>query len=187
MNCAAPAISTLDEGRGDARRHLFVAATLYSDRSSRPVRIRNLSQSGALIEALLVPEAGTAVVLKRGSFQAAGQIVWKTEQKAGIAFSTAISLADWLPRQPGGHQQRVDEIVSSLKQGRQGSESKSTAGVIPDESSLVASIAAFRADLAELGHSLVRDAILVANHPEIQLIDIMLQRLDRITDDLPTA
>jgi hypothetical protein len=41
-----------------------------------------------------------------------------------------------------------------------------------------------KADLTQLGNSLAADMIIVATHAEIQLIDISLQRIDRIKEKL---
>lgn len=179
---ATHAVSTLDESRSDPRNHLFVAATLYSDAGSAPVRIRNMSQSGALIETSAVPDQGAAIMLKRGSLQASGQIIWKVEGKAGIAFSTRVSVADWLSRQGRAHQQQVDEIVSTLRSTRQHdcAHGPSIAG----DTSVDTELQALRADLVLLGNGLARDAILVATHPEVQMVDIALQRIDRIIQQL---
>ena len=179
VNCAEPVLSTLDEGRRHPRSHLFVAATLYWDIGSTPVRIRNMSQYGALIEAQLIPEPGAAVILKRGRLETAGEIAWKAERKAGIALSKSVDVAEWLSRQAGGHQERVDEIVSSLKSGGHPDSASGEANISSD-TTILAELAALRADLAQLGSGLAGDAILVATHPEIQLVDIALQRVDRI-------
>ena len=104
-DCATPALSTLDEGRRHPRSHLFVVATLYSDMGSTPVRIRNMSQYGALIEAQLIPEPGAAVILKRGGLETTGEIAWKADRKAGIALSKSVDVAEWLQRQAGAHQE----------------------------------------------------------------------------------
>ena len=179
VNCAAPIVSTLDEGRRDQRSHLFVAATLYSDAGSAPVRIRNMSQSGALIETPVIPDPGTAVVLKRGGLEAAGRIAWKVEGKAGIAFSARVNVGDWLSRQVRGHQEQVDEIISGLRSGKQ-SGSAADGPSIAGGASIDTELRALRADLVRLGDGLAGDAILVATHPEVQLIDIALQRVDRM-------
>jgi hypothetical protein len=178
MNCATPVFSTLVDGRIDQRSHMFVAATLYSDVGSTPSRIRNMSQSGALIEASAVPQPGTDVILRRGSLQTAGHIIWKVDGKAGIAFSTRVSVDDWLSRQVRGHQDQVDEIVSSLKSGRQLGSATDRASV--SDASIDAELQMLRADLIRLGDGLAGDAILAATHPEVQMIDIALQRIDRI-------
>jgi hypothetical protein len=164
---------------------LFVAATLYSDAGSAAVRVRNMSQSGALIETSVVPDPGTAVVLKRGSLQAPGRIAWEAEGKAGIAFSARVNVGDWLSPQVRGHQEQVDEIISGLRSGKQ-------AGGVADGSSIAgdpsidAELQALRADLVRLGDGLAGDSILVATHPEVQLVDIALQRVDRMIGQLRT-
>lgn len=183
VNCEEPVLSTLDEGRRHPRSHLFVAATLYWDIGSTPVRIRNMSQYGALIEAQNIPEPGAAVILKRGRLEAPGEIAWRVERKAGIALSKSVDVADWLARQVGAHQERVDEIVSSFKSDGQPASAASAANISSD-TAILAELAALRADLAQLGSGLAGDAIMVATHPEIQLVDIALQRVDRIVRQL---
>jgi hypothetical protein len=44
--------------RADIRSNMFVMAVLYCDGCSAPVRIRNLSRSGALIESAVIPPDG---------------------------------------------------------------------------------------------------------------------------------
>ena len=185
VNCTAPAISALDEGRRHPRRHLFVAATLYSDMGAAPVRIRNMSQSGGLIEAPAIPDPGVAILLKRGSLEVAGQIAWRVDRKAGIIFSSAVNVSDWMSRQVR-HQERVDEIVSSLKSGGQPDVTVDAENAFR-VTSIVAELAALRSDLVQLGNGLASDSILVATHPEIQFIDISIQRVDRIAGQLPNT
>ena len=156
-----------------------MAATLYSDAGSAPVRIRNMSQSGALIEASAVPDPGAEVILKRGSLQTGGYIAWKVKGKAGIAFSTRVSVGDWLSRQVRGHQDEVDEIVSNLKAGSPPGSAADGAGVASTPS-IEAELLALRGDLVRLGNGLAGDAILVATHPEVQMLDIALQKIDRL-------
>jgi PilZ domain len=187
MNDVAPAIATLDDGRNHRRTHLFVAATLYSDMGSVPVRIRNMSPSGALIESPNIPEPGIQMILRRGSLQIAGRIAWKAEQKAGIAFASNAYVADWMARQAGLDQERVDQIVADFKaDGRSGNGSSSAAS-LTDDSSLETGLMALRSELAQLGNSLIIDTILVATHPEIQALDVSIQRIDRMIGQLRGA
>lgn len=72
------------EGRRHERIHLFLAAVLHSTAGSCPVHVRNISQTGALIEGSTVPEKGEAMVLKRTGLEATATIVWKASRKAGI-------------------------------------------------------------------------------------------------------
>lgn len=49
-----------------------------------------------------------------------------------------------------------------------------------DPNSALVELTALRSDLVNLGDALVQDIILVATHPEIQLLDIAVQRIDRL-------
>lgn len=184
VNSAASAIASVNEGRRQPRTHLFVAATIYSDAGAAAARIRNMSPSGALIECADIPEPCTAVTLKRGSLHASGQIAWKADQKAGIAFSTTVQVASWMSRQPSSHQAQVDAIVSDFKTGRRVDGQGLAAEVLPGISSMETQLLELHADLAQLGDSLINDLALIATHPEIQILDISVQRLDRMIKQL---
>lgn len=184
LNNVAPAVASPEDGRRQSRTHLFVAATLYSGVESFAVHIRNMSPSGALIESSTIPEPGSSVILKRGSLHCVGKIAWKVERKGGIAFETTVRVADWMSRHPSEQQQRVDEVVSLFRSnGRTAvdSQTASRAG------SIEAELMTLRFDLAKLEADLIGDAILIATHPEIQTLDISLQRIDRLITNLRSA
>ena len=183
VNSTASSIATVDEARSAPRTHLFVAASLLSDAGSAPVNIRNMSQTGALIDSPVIPEVGSAVVLKRGSLQIAGRVAWKAEQKGGVAFCSATCVSDWMSRKAGSGQERVDRIVSDFKAG--GPACGLAAGAdATNGNSFVTELQALRTELTQLGNSLIGDVILIATHPEIQTIDISLQRIDRMIGQL---
>lgn len=169
------------EHRHSTRTHLFVVATLCWNEGSAPVHVRNMSSRGALIEADVLPKPGSRIVLKRGSLEAGGRIAWATSRQAGLAFNAAVRETDWMIRRANAHQDRVDEIVATLKAEAAGSEQ---AGEPPDgprcSVEIETELALLRADLTQLGNGLTADIILVATHPEIQLLDIALQRIERV-------
>lgn len=188
VNNVAPAIGMPDNGRKQSRTHLFVAATLFAEGGSVPVHIRNMSPSGALIESEVLPEPGVKVVLKRGSLHANGCVVWKVERRAGIAFAATVSVADWMSRHPSPQQARIDDLVSSFKSDRRTDIGFSVeANDVSGAASIEAELMTLRSDLAELEAGLIGDTILVATHPEIQIIDISLQRIDRLIAKLDTS
>lgn len=178
MSSAASATTSIDEVRAERRTHLFVAATLCADERSTPVNIRNMSPTGALIESSALPAAGTVVTLKRGSLEIAGRIAWKAGRKGGIAFCSAIRVAQWMSRMSGGDQQRVDKIVSDYKAGTSNAALPAAADGCGD--TVTAELLVLRTELAQLGDDLIGDMALVAAHPEIQTLDIALQRVDRL-------
>lgn len=158
-----------------------MSAALYSDAGSAPVHIRNMSPTGALIEAEFLPEPGSLIVLRRGSLKAAGHIAWQVNRRAGLAFEATVHVADWMARLASSGQDRVDEIVAGFKAGSgrppaPAAPSNDGAGVTTIE----AELATIRANLVALSERLIGDAIVAATHPEIQTLDITLQRIDRV-------
>ena len=176
VNLTAPNLADDADGRRQPRTHLFVVATLSADSNTAPVRVRNISPSGALLESCHLPEPGTKLMLKRGSLRVSGRIAWKASSKAGIRFDSPIFVADWLSQKVSAQQGQVDELVSSLKSGSGPARAQENQSPETVELELMM----LRAELLALGNALVGDPILVATHPEIQALDIGLQRIDRI-------
>jgi len=66
--------AALQELRVESRSNIFVMATIYAPGGSTPVRVRNMSRTGALVEAPVLPAAGSRVRLSRGSLTVVGDI-----------------------------------------------------------------------------------------------------------------
>ena len=176
MDSAISSLSEATEQRHSSRTHLFVMATLCWSAGTTPVHIRNMSAKGALIESALLPRPGSPVVLKRGSLEVGGRVAWSAVRQAGLAFGALVNVPDWITKRASAHQERIDEIVAQLK-----------AQELPEDDAIGMATATpaeqlrlLRSDLVQLGNALAADVILVATHPEIQLVDIALQRVDRI-------
>jgi len=64
------------------------------------VKLRNLSESGALVEALVeggeLPEEGSAAVFERDGFRVKCTLVWVEGRYAGVAFARALKPQDVL-------------------------------------------------------------------------------------------
>lgn len=104
-----------DEARFAPRTNMFIAAVLRGPNGSCPVRIRNLSRSGALIEAPVLPPQGSAVQLVRSDFRVAGEIVWRAGSRCGLRLDSAIIVADWMANPANRHQGVVDTMVAKIK------------------------------------------------------------------------
>ena len=140
-----------------------------------------MSPTGALVEGASLPEPGTIVTIKRGRLQATGQMVWKQDRRAGIAFRSYLHVAEWMARQESAPQSLVDEAISEIRA------MPSTVPVpTPSRTSLPieAELQQLKEELSRLGNLLIGDVVLVATHPEIQTLDISLQRIDRIAEAL---
>ena len=181
MHCAPNDQIQLPNLRQSPRTHLLVIATLRSNGGSTPVHIRNMSARGAQIEAPDLPERDTSVVLKRGSLEISGRMAWSSRNRAGIAFDALVHVPAWMARQSNRQQDLVDEVVSALRY------STTAAAVCRDiEGELTGigfverELALLQADLSQLGNLLIADVIVAATHPEIQLLDVAIQRIERI-------
>jgi len=78
--------------RRSSRRHrALLSATLVTTTGDQPVRLRDLSSTGALIEGEILPAAGTDVVVRRGGFEAFATVAWSKGKRAGIEFDEPLS------------------------------------------------------------------------------------------------
>ena len=103
------------DNRAEGRSNVFLTAALETGTGSTPVRIRNLSSVGALVDGAAFPPAGAKVRLFRGPLKADGEIVWQEKINCGIRFDHAINVIDWVQRPGHSAQQRVDGIVAAIR------------------------------------------------------------------------
>ena len=101
--------------RSEDRSNVFLAAALEGDSKVHPVRIRNLSTSGALVEGAGLPVVGSCIRLRRGTLQVEGDLAWQNASQAGLNFSSPIRVADWIRRIGHEPQQSIDRIVQTIR------------------------------------------------------------------------
>jgi hypothetical protein len=175
--------------RRDERTHLFLVATLSTGQTSVAVRVRNLSPTGALVEAQGLPPAGSEVVLRRGALEARGKVAWAGAGRAGMSLAAPVAVSAWLPTRESARQSVVDQVAFGVKRGGPSSAVSATAdphALSPEAA--IADLVRLRAELDRLGDLLAQDAAVVAAHPDIQLFDIAVQRIARIIEALrPTV
>ena len=172
--------ATRAQQRAEMRSNMFVAAMLYGGDGSVTVRIRNMSQGGALIECSQAPPEGAPVRLTRGSLSADGHVAWARDNRAGIAFGGAVAVADWLPRgNKATAQQRVDAMIHACRTGAAAPTDAPAGPGVADE---------IRKQLLEFGDALnlaaaelAADPAVAANHPlALQTLDVTTQRLEKV-------
>ena len=161
------------------RSSLYLAASLYCDGSVYPVKIRNISSAGALIEcpATLVPDS--LVQLVRGSLTAPGVVAWSEGGRCGLSFSTSFNVEQWVVTPKNGDQQRVDEVVRLVRSGI-GQLAAAGAASSPlrtrPEDRLSADLRRAFELLGSLGDRRARDGVVVAQYAaELQKLDIAMQ------------
>ncbi|QIK77705.1 PilZ domain-containing protein [Sphingomonas piscis] len=79
---------------------MLLAATIELGATSIPVKLRNLSEQGALIEGPRLPLEGSDVLFRRNELEVAGRIAWVSGKQAGIAFAAPLSTQDVLRNVP---------------------------------------------------------------------------------------
>ena len=182
--------SATPEDRRDERTHLFVIGTLYFGRSSAPVRVRNLSATGALIEGTSLPHVGTEIILRRGDLKASGIAVWVASGRAGLSFKSPVAVSSWLPTKEPSRQRHIDRFVFGLKHAGLAA---NVAHALPIEGAglsmpaVVAGLERLQAELGQLADKLAQDVVLVATHPEVQFLDEAAQRIGKIVQAIQAA
>jgi hypothetical protein len=76
------------------RSPVFFAASLQVGPLSLDVRLRNLSEGGAMIESDELPLPGSEVVVRRKDNRMGGRVAWVAGSHAGIQFECAVKPAE---------------------------------------------------------------------------------------------
>ena len=171
------------EGRIERRTNMFVMASLVADAGSGPVKMRNLSAHGALVEGAVLPRAGSRFRLYRGELSIWGKVVWSDHGRAGLRFDSLAIVSDWLPRaQTNVAQQRIDDMISQMKTGRRSSApSRAPIPVKEDASITPGDLYRLKEAIESLAEDLAEDPSLVERFAsKLQTLDIVAQTLDKL-------
>ena len=92
--------SIAPQTRRSPRSNVLLSATVELGSASFQVKLRNLSEQGALIEGKDLPLEGCEVIFKRNDLSVPGRIAWVNGAQAGIAFSSPLATQDVLRNVP---------------------------------------------------------------------------------------
>lgn len=168
----------LVESRGIARTNLFVMATIYVGRRVLPVKIRNISDAGAMVEGPSLPVELEDVILARGSLTGTARVRWTAHGRAGLIFTSPVDATQWLPHAAQTGQQRVDHYVQQLKEQRPPGRVP-----VPETSGCpsVSELLAMKTAVEDLAADLAEDPNVIARHVnKLQTLDIVAQALTRL-------
>jgi hypothetical protein len=101
--------------RADIRSNVFLSATLAAPGGTLPVRIRNISPTGALLDGAALPPEGAPIHLRRGSLTVDGEVVWQKKGLCGLRFAAEVIVNDWVRRTEHKGQARVDEMIAIVR------------------------------------------------------------------------
>jgi hypothetical protein len=109
------ALAAESDKRSQNRSNVFLTASLVSGAEQHPVRVRNLSARGALLDGRSLPPAGARIRLIRAGLSADGEVAWQAHGHAGIRFTGEINVDSWVRGIGHAGQLRVDKTVASLR------------------------------------------------------------------------
>jgi hypothetical protein len=78
--------SSMMKNRRSRRSPVLLTATVEVAGVAAPVRLRNLSEEGALIEGERLPLEGTTTFFERNELRLKSRVVWVQGRYAGVAF-----------------------------------------------------------------------------------------------------
>lgn len=159
-----------ENSRAASRSNVFLTGVLDHDGSTYPVRVRNISRLGALLEGKDLPAAGPCVYLRRGHLFALGEIAWDDGDWRGIRFAQEVDVERWIRRPEHPGQRNVDEVIADLRLSKKptGAPSTSTASMLTELAS----------ELSAISERLVSTSALTVDFgEELIRLDTLAQRL----------
>ena len=106
--------TNITQNRQSRRSNVLLAATIEVSGSALPVKLRNLSTEGALIDGDDLPIEGSEVLFRRNEIKVKSRVAWVSGKQAGIAFHRPIPQEDVLRNIPSPRHR------APLKFGRSG-------------------------------------------------------------------
>lgn len=96
--------SSLSQNRRSRRSPVLLTATIYVAGVPVTVKLRNLSEEGALIESDRPPPEGAETYFERNDMRLKSRIVWVQGKYAGVAFNTPLKREEVLRQIPAPKQ-----------------------------------------------------------------------------------
>lgn len=174
------------DGRREPRTNMFVLAMIHSAAGSSPVKIRDMSRHGALIEAPTIPPVGSHVRLCRSSLSLSGRVVWIKDGRAGLLFEGAASVSEWLPRKVPPGQQLADRLFQEKREkGNVSKVSRASSAVVEPATVTALEVASLRRAIESLAEDLADDTAVLAKHgPKLQTLDLAAQILGKLAREI---
>jgi hypothetical protein len=178
-----------------SRTNLLLSGTIEARDIRSSVRIRNLSETGALLEGAVLPKVGEHLVLRRLDLEIGATVIWSASSRCGVTFLGSISVdnwraGSWVAPRLSEKQKEVDRIQSAIRAGKL----ESLHTVIPEPAAQTTMFTDKRiADellgvqqlLEKMGDQLSDDAAVVQRHSlTLQSFDQACQSLGRLIDIL---
>jgi len=171
------------------RKNLLLSASIEAGGLKAPVRIRNLSEGGAMIDGTALPDVGTALVLRRLEIEIGATTVWRASGRCGMKFEGSVSVEEWVSGVRrlsfGTGQARVDAIQAAIRSGAplpaESEEHDPPVELPPVESRIAEEISYARHLLDKVGDELTDDPVILQRYSHsLQGFDEACQILDHL-------
>ena len=83
--------SSNSQNRKNRRSNVLMSASLELSGTSVPVKLRNLSAEGALVEGSKLPVEGSSVLFRKGDIGMPGRVAWVNGHQAGVNFAQKLN------------------------------------------------------------------------------------------------
>ena len=83
--------SSPTQNRKSRRSNVLMSASLELSGTSLPVKLRNLSAEGALVEGERLPVEGASILFRKGDLGVAGTVAWVKGSQAGVNFGQKLN------------------------------------------------------------------------------------------------
>lgn len=90
----------MNQNRRSRRSPVLLAASVEVDGVVVPVKLRNLSEEGALIEGEKLPPEGSVTFFERNDLRLKSRVVWVEGLYAGVAFARSLKSEEVLRNVP---------------------------------------------------------------------------------------
>jgi hypothetical protein len=83
--------SSQSQNRKTRRSNVLMSASLELSGASLPVKLRNLSADGALVEGEKLPIEGASLLFRKGDLSMPGTVAWVKGRQAGVSFAQKLN------------------------------------------------------------------------------------------------
>lgn len=186
--------------RSSPRRNMLLSAEIETARAICKVLLRNVSETGVLVEGSGLPGPGEALTLRKGAFEITGSVAWAMGTRCGVRFDSAVDIRSLVEgqrrsaRPAGAHQSHVDALQAKIRSGLSLAEERPFSSAhAPRPPALVdkrlAEELGYVARLLDvLADQLVADPIVINRHgPALQSLDLANQLLGHVANVLVAA
>lgn len=178
-----------------SRTNLLLSGTIKAADVKGPVRIRNLSETGALLEGAALPAIGHHLVLQRLQMEMGATVVWSENGRCGVRFDGVISVSgwregNWITPVVSNEQARADSIQAAARAGllaatQEGTPTQEALTSRDINIGIAAELIVLKDMLAKASEQLSEVPAVMDLHIEtLQNFDVACQTLGRLADIL---